>query len=40
MDDPEWRLALRTATAQIRKGLTPEEMINRLTEAEHESDDR
>ncbi len=40
MDDPEWRLALRTATAQIRKGLTPEEMIHRLTEPEPESDDR
>ena len=40
MDDPEWRLALRTATAQIRKGLTPEEMIHRLTESERESGDR
>ena len=39
MEDPEWRIALRTTTDQIRKGLTPEEMIQRLTEAERESDD-
>ena len=40
MEDPEWRLALRTTTDQIRKGLTPEELIQRLTEADHEDDDR
>ena len=40
MEDPEWRLALRTATAQIRKGLTPEELIQRLTGSQRENDDR
>ena len=39
-EDPEWRLALRTTTDQIRKGLTPEELIQRLTESERESNDR
>ena len=40
MANPEWRLALRTATAQIKRGLTPEEMIHRLTESERESGER
>lgn len=39
MEDPEWRLALRTTTDQIKKGLTPEELIQRLTEAEHDGDE-
>lgn len=37
MEDPEWRLALRTATNQIKKGLTPEQLIRRLTESKRES---
>ena len=32
-EDPEWRLALRTATDEIKKGLTPDELIQRLTES-------
>lgn len=40
MEDPEWRLALRTTTDQIRKGLTPEEMIERLTESERDGEAR
>lgn len=40
MEDPEWRLALRTTTDQIRKGLTPKEMIERLTESERDGEAR
>lgn len=40
MGDPEWRLALRTATDQIRKGLTPVEMIQRLTDTDSDGDAR
>ena len=38
MGDPEWRLALRTTTDQIKKGLTPEKLIQKLGEPDRESD--